>query len=845
MKDERYEVHGKIGQGGVGAVYRAFDKRLNREVAIKRVLPEGGFEDEGEAIEHLLKEATALSSVQHPHIVTVYDAGVDEDGPYVVMEILDGRTIDEMVERGTLVMEDFREVAVQSQEALIAAQDLDLVHRDLKPTNVMVVWLPSGKFQIKIVDFGLAKFSAKPTVQTIDHGDAVFGSIHFMAPEQFERTPLDKRTDMYAMGCLYYFTLTGHYPFSGDSAPQVMTAHLQHQVTPLHDLRPDLPAWVCDWVMWHINRKMDERPATAREALQKFLMNEQQNPTPPEDESPQPRPKFVFPGAEEGADDATPPAPAAPVVPNPPATASPASPPAHPASAASPPPSPTAPQPIQPPEGQAPSVHTTSQVTASQPPAPEPTPPPAPAPPAPAPSAPILTPATPPAGAPKLVTGTPPAPPAQPPAPAPPAQINLKQPGAPAAIPQATPAAPAPGVPQATPAAPAAPQSGAVITGSTVMSKPKGMSNAVKATIAAVLGVAVILVGWLVLDQMSSNKKAARATALLAPAKDLSARDVPTTGEDVDLLLGIGSSIARNSEREAVYQRLLIAKSSDGTDIDSKIAAFAASEENRMVSDIRIKLFQVLQGRKSPAAIPFLIEHAKTASEASTATAALTAIEKIATKKDLVDLVNILRFTRHNTVRVAAKRAIASVVQRTEGRDALADALINAYDSAPNDEVKRAYLELLGSAGGDEAAEIIRKGLEDEDKKIQLAAIAALRVWPDDTMFEDLIDYAKGQEDDILRANSFGGAYAFLKLERDRDELDLEDMWKMLAEEARTTTEKRQIIDGMAKLTDDWAFSVVEFFEGDDNDDVSFRAEKAREHMETRRKRIEGDEEDE
>jgi len=280
MSDERYEIKDKLGQGGVGAVYKAFDTQLNREVAIKRVLADGGYENQEEATKHLLKEATALSSVQHPHIVTVYDAGVDADGPYVVMELIHGKTLDEMVERGTLTWNDLREIALQSQEALIAAQDLDLVHRDLKPSNVMVCWLPSGKFQVKIVDFGLAKFSATPSLQTIDHGDAVFGSIFFMAPEQFERTPLDKRTDMYAMGCLYYYSLTGEYPFSGETAAAVMASHLQHHVTPLHELRPDIPRWGADWVMWHIERGMDGRPADARAALERFLFLDKQSTQP-------------------------------------------------------------------------------------------------------------------------------------------------------------------------------------------------------------------------------------------------------------------------------------------------------------------------------------------------------------------------------------------------------------------------------------------------------------------------------------------------------------------------------------------------------------------------------------
>ena len=255
MSDERYEIRGKIGQGGVGAVYRAFDRNLNREVAIKRVLSEGGFDandSEDEATKALLKEATALCSVQHPHIVTVYDAGVDEDGPYVVMELLSGRTLDEMVERGTMTWVDFRETAIQCLEALIAAQELNLVHRDIKPSNVMVTWLPSGKFQVKLVDFGLAKFSAAPSLQTIDHGDAVFGSIHFMAPEQFERIPLDKRTDMYSLGCVFFYCLAGHYPFDGETAPLVMASHLNNNYNPLNEYRPDLPDWVCQWVEWHL-----------------------------------------------------------------------------------------------------------------------------------------------------------------------------------------------------------------------------------------------------------------------------------------------------------------------------------------------------------------------------------------------------------------------------------------------------------------------------------------------------------------------------------------------------------------------------------------------------------------
>ena len=123
----------------------------------------------------------------------------------------------------------------QTLEALIAAQEIDMLHRDIKPSNVMVSWLPSGRFQVKLLDFGLAKLSQTPALQTINHGDAIMGSIYFMAPEQFDRELLDARTDLYSLGCLYYYGLTGSYPFDGDSAPEVMIAHIEHSVKPLEN----------------------------------------------------------------------------------------------------------------------------------------------------------------------------------------------------------------------------------------------------------------------------------------------------------------------------------------------------------------------------------------------------------------------------------------------------------------------------------------------------------------------------------------------------------------------------------------------------------------------------------
>ncbi len=264
-----------------------------------------------------------------------------------------------------------------------------------------------------------------------------------------------------------------------------------------------------------------------------------------------------------------------------------------------------------------------------------------------------------------------------------------------------------------------------------------------------------------------------------------------------------------------------------------------------MIPDIRNKLFQVVQGRKSPAALPHLISHAQSGTSPQTATAALKAAEQIATDKDVASLLKIIQFSTHQPVRQGAKLVVASLARRSENREPLEAALKSAHDSATSNEARLIFIELLGAAGGDTASEVVTEALKNEDNKTRLAAVAALGNWADDTEFETLLDYVAEENNDTLRKRAFDAAFQFLKIDRPRDEIDLEDMWKMLAREAQTQTEKMKIVTGLASLVDDWAFAVVEFFVEDDDDKVSFRAEKALEHMEDRRKRVNPDEKDE
>lgn len=297
--EDRYELRGKIGQGGIGRVHRAFDHRMKREVAIKRILTS---EDDptlaDEATKQLLVEAGALASLQHPNIVTIHDVGADDLGPYVVMELISGRTLDDIIEDAPLTWDDFKIVSTQSLEALIAAQELNMIHSDLKPPNIMLTWLPSGTFQVKIVDFGLAILIQNQSPEEIAAMDSVFGSVFFMPPEQFERKPLDTRSDLYSLGCCLYQALAGTYPFNGTTGAEVMDAHLNHQVTPLQEMRADIPIWACQWIMWLINRNPEDRPESAREALANFIQNvKDSNPTLSQGSASSTRSKLIIPGS--------------------------------------------------------------------------------------------------------------------------------------------------------------------------------------------------------------------------------------------------------------------------------------------------------------------------------------------------------------------------------------------------------------------------------------------------------------------------------------------------------------------------------------------------------------------
>ena len=264
---ERYEIRRAIGSGGSGSVFQAWDLQLQRFVAVKRWSPPEPMLDDPEGTERLWREAMTLAAIQHPNILTIHDFGVDDKGPYVITEFVDGETLDVVVKRAPFGVDEFADAAQQTLEALIAAHQAGMIHRDLKPQNIMRTRLASGAWQYKILDFGLARFVTQPTVQSMEGNKSIYGSILYIAPEQLRHQPLDARTDIYAMGCVFYYMLSGHSAVEGETVPDLITSHLQHNVKPLAELRPDLPATLSDWVMKALSYAPDDRYPSAAAAL--------------------------------------------------------------------------------------------------------------------------------------------------------------------------------------------------------------------------------------------------------------------------------------------------------------------------------------------------------------------------------------------------------------------------------------------------------------------------------------------------------------------------------------------------------------------------------------------------
>ena len=257
-----YEIVEPLGKGGMGEVYRAQDLRLNRFVAIKIVL--SGTRVTGEQRERFHREAQSVARLVHPSVCRLYDVGHDHDFDYLVMEYLEGETLASRMARGALPVEDAVGIACQIADALAHTHQHGLVHRDLKPGNVMLT--PTGA---KLLDFGLAKWLSGPelgggvTSSTLIGVGVIAGTLQYMAPEQIEGQAVDERCDIFALGAILYEMLAGRPAFSGDTVSSTMAAILIGQPAPLRTLLPDVSPALANVVTKCLAKRPAERWSSA------------------------------------------------------------------------------------------------------------------------------------------------------------------------------------------------------------------------------------------------------------------------------------------------------------------------------------------------------------------------------------------------------------------------------------------------------------------------------------------------------------------------------------------------------------------------------------------------------
>ena len=246
---ERYEIVSKIGTGGMADVYKAMDHKLNRFVAVKVLKPE--FREDATFVKKFRSEAQAAAGLTHPNIVNVFDVGDDEGVYYIVMELIEGITLKEYIsKKGKLSVKEATSIAIQVSIGLEAAHSHGIVHRDVKPQNIII----STDGKVKVTDFGIARAASSNTISS-----NVMGSVHYSSPEQVRGGYSDEKSDIYSLGITLYEMVTGRVPFDGDTTVAIAIKHLQEEMVPPSVYSPDLPYSLEQIIMKCTQKSVDRR----------------------------------------------------------------------------------------------------------------------------------------------------------------------------------------------------------------------------------------------------------------------------------------------------------------------------------------------------------------------------------------------------------------------------------------------------------------------------------------------------------------------------------------------------------------------------------------------------------
>ena len=254
----RYEIQSKIGAGGMSDVYKANDRKLNRKVSIK--ILKRDFADDQNFVTKFRNEARAAASLNHPNIVNVYDVGEGDGIYYIVMEHIDGITLKKYIEyKKKLNIRESIEIAMQVARGLEAAHSKKIIHRDIKPQNIMI----SRDGKVKVTDFGIARAASAQTISS-----NAMGSVHYISPEQAKGGYCDERSDIYSLGITLYEMLTGKVPFEGESTVAVALQHIQGEMIPPRKVDPMIPVSLEKIILKCTQKKPDRRYSNVTELIE-------------------------------------------------------------------------------------------------------------------------------------------------------------------------------------------------------------------------------------------------------------------------------------------------------------------------------------------------------------------------------------------------------------------------------------------------------------------------------------------------------------------------------------------------------------------------------------------------
>lgn len=261
--NNRYEIIEKIGEGGMAEVYKAKCRVLNRFVAIKILKNE--FIDDETFASKFKREAQAAASLSHPNIVNIYDVGninnKDGNTPYIVMEYIKGKTLKEIIiDKGKLSSKETIFYSLQMSEAIEHAHSNKIVHRDIKPHNIMI----NDNNRVKVTDFGIAR---AVTSSTVTIGSDALGSVHYISPEQARGGYTDEKSDIYSMGIVMYEMVTGKLPFNADTAVAVALKHIQEKIVSPREIESSIPKDLESIILKCVSKNQSERYQNMSEVM--------------------------------------------------------------------------------------------------------------------------------------------------------------------------------------------------------------------------------------------------------------------------------------------------------------------------------------------------------------------------------------------------------------------------------------------------------------------------------------------------------------------------------------------------------------------------------------------------